>query len=186
MEVSSWVNPLNLNATPIIAYVCISLFNPGITWSWLAQGVQARPVVTVSHTPSLSVRMSRNDNLPASIILIDSLGKIKGTKWRLIKLRSSDISSVPGTSENIHVLLSEDGNVGGFAGCNRFSGRYELSADAVKFSALSATKKVCTGRMALEQAFLAALVGTTKWQINTGYLEFVDADSQPLARFEKP
>jgi putative lipoprotein len=53
----------------------------------------------------------------------------------------------------------------GFAGCNHFSGSYELSPGKLKFGPTISTKMFCESSQQVEDEYLAALGGVSSWEL---------------------
>jgi len=108
------------------------------------------------------------------------------TYWRPAEIDGSAVVIRPGTREP-HLLLSkEGGRVGGYAGCNSFSGSYILAGDALRFGPMAVTRRACLGdgADALESAFLQALGATTQQRITAASLELRDAAGKTRMRLE--
>jgi heat shock protein HslJ len=65
-------------------------------------------------------------------------------------------------------LDSKEGRASGFAGCNRFSGSYQLAGDRLTFGPLLSTKMACERGMDVEAAYLDALAKTGSWSQGEG------------------
>ncbi len=78
---------------------------------------------------------------------------LEGTQWYLMSLNGA-----PAVSD-VWLSFSEDGTLGGFAGCNRFTGGYDARGDALTVGAIISTEVACLDEVvaAQEDAFLAAL-----------------------------
>ena len=73
----------------------------------------------------------------------------------------------------------------GFAGCNRYSAGYLLTADSLKFTAPISTKMACADGMDIEGGFLAALSAVVTYQASDSTLS-LNGPAGPLARFRAP
>ncbi len=71
----------------------------------------------------------------------------------------------------------------GFGGCNRLRGHYEADGSGIRFSRLTATRKVCPEKMEQERAFLKALEEAAKWMVEGESLEVTSGSGELLARF---
>jgi len=70
---------------------------------------------------------------------------------------------VPGVAEaKASIALTEDGNVQGYGGCNRFFGGYRLEGDRISFSPIASTRRYCEETMAVEDALFVALGKVTR------------------------
>lgn len=105
------------------------------------------------------------------------------TWWRLTHLAGQAVQLGEAASEPHMVLELQSPQVRGNGGCNGFFGSYELSGDALKFSALGATRKACADGMDTEQAFLSSLERVTSFGISGQVLHLL-AGEEIVARFE--
>lgn len=85
-------------------------------------------------------------------------------------------------------LLLEDGIASGNAGCNRFSGTYELDGSSLSLSdELSVTLGLCDGPgQDVEDAYLAALGSVAGWSLEEDVLQLYDDLGQAVLTFEVP
>jgi heat shock protein HslJ len=67
-------------------------------------------------------------------------------------------------------LDSKDTRASGFAGCNRFSGSFELAGARLTFGPLLSTKMACERGMDVEQRYLDALGKVDAWSVESGEL----------------
>lgn len=88
-----------------------------------------------------------------------------GTRWMLTEVSGSAPPRVAGEQPWIE-MRPELGRLQGFSGCNRFSGRYELNANGLRFAEVATTRMFCVGRMDVEEALLDALNRTTGHRID--------------------
>ncbi len=106
---------------------------------------------------------------PAAVQLLD------GTNWVLQSAQTSDGHAAFGVPANQRTAptLTLDTTSGqrrasGFAGCNRFSGRYALGSGKLTLDAITTTRKACGAEAdGLERAYLDALahIGATLVQM---------------------
>ncbi len=85
-------------------------------------------------------------------------------------------------------LRLEDGMVSGFAGCNQFSGDYELDGSSLAFGGeMSVTLALCEGPgQPIEDVYLAALGTVGSWSIEAGQMQLYDNLGDPTLAFEVP
>jgi heat shock protein HslJ len=100
-------------------------------------------------------------------------------EWRVTGYnngRGGVTTLVAGT--DITVAFGADGAVSGSAGCNNFTGSYEVDGAGVSFGPLAATMKMCAaeGVMEQESQFLAAMQNSTTWEIRGAELELRNDD----------
>jgi copper homeostasis protein (lipoprotein) len=104
-----------------------------------------------------------------------------GTYWKLTELKGKTVNAQP-DQEEIHIRLRDDEpRVGGFSGCNRFMGSFELDGEALRFGELASTMMACPN-LDEEQKFLQAMAEVTMYEISKETLEF-RSDSETVARF---
>ncbi|MCJ8348937.1 YbaY family lipoprotein [Moritella sp.] len=95
----------------------------------------------------------------------DGQASLVDTQWQLSILGSQAIT-VEETQQPPHLTFTQgDNKVVGFAGCNRFSGRYDVLASNVNLTKLLTTKKLCFQQMNLETQFLTALSETDNYKV---------------------
>lgn len=105
------------------------------------------------------------------------------TYWKLLELNGKPAPHGSGGKE-AHLLLQPDQPIArGFGGCNRFSARYELDGEKLRFRELVSTKRACAEGLDLESDYLAALGRVASWSRSGERLTLFDADGQPVARF---
>jgi heat shock protein HslJ len=79
-------------------------------------------------------------------------------------------------------LSSKEHRASGFAGCNRFTGGYELVGDKLRFNALATTRMACPDPTP-EAAVLKALGDTASWKVDGRTLELSDATATVRSRW---
>lgn len=108
---------------------------------------------------------------------------VEDTTWTLMRLGKAEVIVPGGTPRPTLILKSQEQLAQGLGGCNRFSGSYELAGRSLRFGTLMTTRMACP-RLETETAYMSALETTRSWSLFDGMLELLDADAQPLARFE--
>jgi heat shock protein HslJ len=108
-------------------------------------------------------------------------GEITGKVWILDSLNGAE--PVPNTT--ITAEFTEDGKVGGSAGCNRYSGQYKLSGSNIEFTQpMASTMMACEQAiMDQESAYFQTLSATNSFAINGDQLTLNNAEGQALATF---
>lgn len=95
---------------------------------------------------------------------------IAGTRWILSSVNSRHVDR-SNRGPEIHMLL--DGaaaTVSGYAGCNQFSGSYELLGNKLTFGTLAATTMACADAGDTEPQFLEALGRLDEVRVSGGTL----------------
>jgi putative lipoprotein len=107
---------------------------------------------------------------------------LEKTYWKLTQLGGAPVG---GTQTEPHLVLDPTTRrVGGSAGCNQFSGGYQVDGDRLRLSQTVSTMKACMEGMETEKAFLDALQQVTRWRITGQQLELLDSSGTVLGRFE--
>jgi heat shock protein HslJ len=89
--------------------------------------------------------------------------------WQLVRIeRGGAETTLAGARPPTLRLDSKEGRASGFAGCNRFSGSYQLAGDRLTFGPLLSTKMACERGMDVESAYLDALAKTGSWSQGEG------------------
>ena len=102
--------------------------------------------------------------------------------WELVSLGEAAAPKGGGGKPATLRLDAATTRVAGFAGCNRYSGPYTLTADSLSFGALMSTKMFCQDGDALERAFLPMLSSVRTWTATDSTLT-LRAAGAPLATF---
>ena len=113
----------------------------------------------------------------------DDEPRLDGAFWSLIELNGYPIESLDRTDTPHIVFISEDTQVAGSGGCNRFTGNYEMSGDSLSFGPLASTTMACPRSMDQETVFQQALGATTNFDLYGNVLELW-SDGRFVARFE--
>lgn len=119
---------------------------------------------------------------------------LTGLEWRVVEIRYEDgemRETLPNT--NVTATFSDNGNVSGSAGCNRYFAAYSASGENIKVGPAGATRKMCAwpkGIMEQEAAFLRALESAFGFRVygdraalldSKGEVALVLADAEALA-----
>lgn len=93
------------------------------------------------------------------------------TAWRVVAINNGKggVASVLNGTE-VTMFFAANGQASGSAGCNRFTARYLVDGDKVRFDQAATTRRMCHPEnvMAQEQAFVQALasVATRRLELN--------------------
>lgn len=105
--------------------------------------------------------------------------------WRLVSLGENTDPKGSGGQPITLRLDAATTRASGFAGCNRYSAGYVLTADSLKFTAPISTKMACADGMDVESSFLSALSTIATYQATDSTLT-LSGPAGPLARFRAP
>jgi heat shock protein HslJ len=109
-------------------------------------------------------------------------GEITGKVWVLDSL--NEAAPVPNTT--ITAEFTEDGQVGGSAGCNKYSGQYTVSGSNIEFKQpMASTMMACEEPvMAQETAYFQALAAAKSFAVKGDQLTLTDAAGKALATYK--
>ncbi len=109
---------------------------------------------------------------------------ITGTRWVLRTLRGKEAGVGAGGKAPFFTLQGAEPRVSGFAGCNQFTGGYQLEPGKLSFSQLAMTMKACLEGMDLEREVAKVLEETRTFQLSGNRLELHAEDGTPLATLQ--
>lgn len=106
--------------------------------------------------------------------------------WKLKILEGDSVTMAANQEREQYFTLSSDGGISGFAGCNHFSGNYELSqGNRISIHEnLAITMKICPDLDIDESAFLKILILSDNYTLNGDVLFLNVGKRAPLAVFE--
>lgn len=112
----------------------------------------------------------------------DGEAALEDRDWTLVALGGEPVSATAHRPAPNLRLVSDDGQMRGFAGCNRMFGDYTLEGTRLEFGPVGATRMACSDAPS-EPAFMAALAATKAYELAGSVLLFKDG-ATVLARFE--
>ncbi|HEU4827929.1 MAG TPA: META domain-containing protein [Gemmatimonadales bacterium] len=99
------------------------------------------------------------------------------------------LDSLPGTTDIAgnggrmpDLRFADDGNAGGFSGCNSMGGPYTASRDSLRFGPMVMTMMACQDGMEVERAYAEALEKVVRFERRDATLELYDGAGL-VARF---
>lgn len=93
-------------------------------------------------------------------------GTPAGKTWTLVSLKGRPVEAGTGRKSLSIRLEAGSHKVSGSTGCNRLSGRYEVSKDSLTLSSLSTSRMACKDGADRERAYLDVLRDVTGWSIS--------------------
>jgi heat shock protein HslJ len=107
---------------------------------------------------------------------------LAGTRWEVINYNDGGSAVVSVIADTrIFLDFGTDGQVNGNAGCNDYLAGYQASGNTITIGQPGTTSRFCAepeGVMDQEQAFLAALQSSARFQISGNTLEMRTAGDQ--------
>jgi heat shock protein HslJ len=106
---------------------------------------------------------------------------LTNTYWKLIELDGGKVQ--PGEGRELHMILRGADQVGGYAGCNQFTGSVTVTPDAISFGPIASTRRMCPDVMQQEGAYLQALENAHRYSISGEDLVIENASGVVTMRF---
>ena len=103
------------------------------------------------------------------------------TYWKLTEAGGKPVET-PAQGREVHMILTSENNIKGFAGCNGLGGDYTEDGDKVDFNTMT-TRMFCELQMDVENRLTQALTEADRYLINGKTLELYKGEVL-LARFE--
>ncbi|MBA4055140.1 MAG: hypothetical protein C0490_10535 [Marivirga sp.] len=111
-----------------------------------------------------------------------SVATLENTYWRLSEMNGNPVMT-PDSVREAHFILSPQGNIKGFAGCNSLAGSYTLADKKIRFIVIT-TKMMCPPeQMEIETFFTKALSSADSYKIDGETLELYEGNTS-LAEFK--
>jgi len=142
-------------------------------WIWLAGlflagcSLPGAPVPTATPTPAGSA--------------------LAGSHWQLTAIIENGEERPALQTPVVTLQFDEQGQAGGFGGCNSYGGSTKLAGDGIRFENVVSTLMACAeaGVTSQEQAYLAALNAVTQFEVSGDSLTLRSADGQSGLNFER-
>jgi putative lipoprotein len=106
---------------------------------------------------------------------------LTNTYWKLVELNGAAVQ--PGEDRELHMILRGEDQVGGYAGCNQFTGSVTVAGDGLSFGPIASTRRMCASGMEQEDAFLQALENAQRYSISGEDLTIENAGGEVTMRF---
>ncbi len=106
---------------------------------------------------------------------------LTNTYWKLVELNG--MAAAPGEGKELHMILRGEDQVGGYAGCNQFTGSVTVTGDGISFGPIASTRRMCAEGMEQEDEFLQALENAQRFSISGEELAIENAGSEVTMRF---
>jgi heat shock protein HslJ len=134
-------------------------------------------IVSISLAMLILAACAKTDGPSTGIESPDSARSLNGTSWTLMAYRKT--SPIEGTTIT---ATFEEGRVHGSAGCNSYSGSYQVDGDKITVGMLAITEMACMspeGVMAQETTFVEYLgdAQTFRFEGERLYIDFSDHEA---------
>ena len=112
---------------------------------------------------------------------VPTIAELSANAWRPSHIREMRLDE----ETDLYVQFEAGGELGGFAGCNRFFGSYQLSGNTISIEALGVTRKACPPPiMSFEISFIEALQSATTVAHADARIALRNDQGQATARFD--
>jgi putative lipoprotein len=106
---------------------------------------------------------------------------LTNTYWKLIELNGAAVE--PGEGRELHMILRGEDQVGGYAGCNQFTGSMTVTGDGLSVGPIASTRRMCQNVMEQESTFLQALENAHRFDISGEDLAIENGAGEITMRF---
>lgn len=106
--------------------------------------------------------------------------------WKLKKLNRKEVRMADNQEREQYFILKEDNTVSGFAGCNQFSGSFNLEQEKsrIKFENMISTLRACPDVKVDETEFLEVFYRAERYSVSGDTLTLNLGTDAPIAVFE--
>ncbi len=108
---------------------------------------------------------------------------LTANEWQLKEMTSNN-EKVALSQRVPTIILTDTNTMYGFAGCNRFFGRYSTEGNTIKLEPGGMTMMACPD-LKFEDQFVKALAAMTSYSVENGELKFTDKDKKMTLVFTK-
>jgi heat shock protein HslJ len=160
----------------LLLAACMPITQPGTT-----------PPPQPATPPSVENTPENVEETPESAPETSSEDPLAGTSWVLDSFSTQGVATAPVGETPITLEFSNDGNVGGNAGCNSYGGPYQVEGIDLVFDEIVSTLIACADSDQMEQEiqFLEALQSVTTFQIDGDQLILHYDEGQSMLIFTR-
>ncbi len=109
------------------------------------------------------------------------LASLEGSEWAPVP---AGPAGPAGPAEQF-IAFKPNGEIIGHGGCNAFFGHYTQEGQTLTIGALASTKKMCSGIMEAESAFMRKLQETRRIEATHLKLSLINAQGDPLLQLRR-
>lgn len=114
--------------------------------------------------------------------LTDGKNALSASHWQLVSYGTQAGQTLTVPDSQVTLTFDAGNGVSGYAGCNSYSGTYDIRHDRLTFDPLISTFKACDDPlvMAQEAVYLEALQAATRYKISNDELLIESGSGQTL------
>jgi len=133
------------------------------------------PVISRGNGNSVAINLVRVASAAAP-----TAAGLTDTNWELAEINGAVIALADGQRAPGLRFLTENNVVQGFSGCNQFSGTWKISAEGIELGPMAMTMMACIDGMETENAFMQALEGMDRHELQGNTLRIYQGDEEVL------
>ena len=121
------------------------------------------------------------------VFVVDEPAQLSVGTWQLNAFNTGNALMSNLVTDRINITFAE-GKLKGFAGCNLYSAKYNISEDKISLSPMQTTHNNCdfpNSVMETEQGYFAALERTASYKIKGNQLTFFDQKGTRVVVYNK-
>ncbi|WP_089820137.1 META domain-containing protein [Kaistella treverensis] len=130
--------------------------------------------------------LSGEDRSPLATFKKISHPEVTNKYWKLVQLDGKAVTMEASQQQEQYFILRSDGTVNGFAGCNNFTGAYQINeGNRIRFDEnMAATMRACPDLGFNERGFLEVFRLAESYTVSGDTLHLIVGKRMPLAVFE--
>ena len=120
--------------------------------------------------------------VPAAFAAPGHADSLSGTSWQLLSYGAGDAPTLALDGSSVTLQFTTDGKLAGNAGCNNYSGSYNVDNGALTVSPIVSTRRACVDGPTTQQesAYLALLQAAKSYTLDGGTLIITTTDGQQI------
>ena len=120
-----------------------------------------------------------------AVVSVNPLASLSNTYWKLMAIDGEEVVMGEKQQREAFFQLNDaDASLKGFAGCNQFSGAFNVNGNDLSFGPIAATRKACAEGMEREADFFQILDSTAYYSIHEHDLTLLNHAKKPIALFQ--
>jgi heat shock protein HslJ len=143
----------------------------------------ATPVIARGSPTTVSLLMRRVGTGQAAPPKAAGERPLEGVRWKAVELAGKPTPVSQNPNREAHLVFEAGGRLSGSDGCNRLTGNYKRSGDALTFGQMAMTQMACVDATEIVDGFREAMKGAARFAMAGDRLELFDAAGTRVAAF---